>query len=76
MPSKPSIDKGKRKGGVVIINVGSAVRVTTSILLRGVASKELSSNILFKGRKGFFLTKESISSRLVLFIILEELLRF
>jgi hypothetical protein len=29
--------------------MGLAIRVIISILLRGVASKELSSNILFKG---------------------------
>jgi hypothetical protein len=56
--------------------VGLAIRVITSVLLRGVASKELNSNILFKGRKGFFLTRESIGPRLVLSIILEELLYF
>ena len=49
MPSKPSIGKGKWIRGVAIINIGLAIRVTTSILLRGVTSKELSSNILFKG---------------------------
>jgi hypothetical protein len=56
--------------------VGLAIRVTTSVLLRGVVFKELSSNILFKGRKGFFLTREFISLYLVLSIILEELLYF
>jgi hypothetical protein len=56
--------------------VGLTVEVITSVLLRGVASKELSSNILFKGRKGFFLTRESIGPRSVSSIILEELLYF
>jgi hypothetical protein len=49
VPSKPNIGKGKWKRGVVIINIGLAIRVITSVLLRGVVSKELSSNILFKG---------------------------
>jgi hypothetical protein len=56
--------------------VGLAIRVITSILLRGVISKELSSNILFKRWKGFFLIREFISLYLVSSIILEELLRF
>jgi hypothetical protein len=56
--------------------VGLAIRIITSVLLRGVVSKELSSNILFKGQKGFFLIREFIGLYLISSIILEELLYF